>query len=83
MTTLLIPGFGCRAPGNDDRVEKPLNVVFILADDFGWMDLGANNPDCFYDTPNLDRLAASGMNFTSGYAANPVCTRIFSHGSKG
>jgi len=38
------------------------------------MDLGANNPHCFYDTPNLDRLARSGMTFTDGYAANPVCS---------
>jgi arylsulfatase A-like enzyme len=38
------------------------------------MDLGANNPHCFYDTPNPDRLARSGMNFTDGYAANPVCS---------
>jgi len=53
---------------------KPLNFVFLLIDDFGWMDLGANNPHCFYDTPNLDRLARSGMNFTNGYAANPVCS---------
>ena len=55
-------------------VGKPLNFVFVLIDDFGWMDLGANNPHCFYDTPNLDRLARSGMNFTNGYAANPVCS---------
>ena len=53
---------------------RPLNFVFLLIDDFGWMDLGANNPHCFYDTPNLDRLARSGMTFTDGYAANPVCS---------
>ena len=52
----------------------PLNFVFLLIDDFGWADLGANNPHCFYETPNLDRLARSGMNFTNGYAANPVCS---------
>jgi hypothetical protein len=54
--------------------KKPLNFVFFLVDDFGWTDIGANNPHCFYDTPNIDRLARSGMNFTSGYAANPVCS---------
>ncbi|UCD52976.1 MAG: sulfatase [Phycisphaerales bacterium] len=56
------------------RSTNPLNFVFLLIDDFGWMDLGANNPHCFYDTPNLDRLARSAMNFTNGYAANPVCS---------
>ena len=32
----------------------PLNVVFILVDDLGWADIGANNPDCFYPTPRID-----------------------------
>jgi arylsulfatase A-like enzyme len=54
--------------------KKPLNFVFFLVDDFGWMDICANNPHCFYETPNIDRLACSGMNFTNGYAANPVCS---------
>jgi arylsulfatase A-like enzyme len=53
--------------------ERP-NVVFILVDDLGYMDVGANNPDTFYETPNIDRLAESGMRFTNGYAANPVCS---------
>ncbi|MHC4119412.1 MAG: sulfatase [Planctomycetota bacterium] len=54
--------------------KKPLNFVFFLIDDFGWTDISANNPHCFYETPNIDRLARSGMNFTNGYAANPVCS---------
>ena len=53
---------------------KPLNVVMILVDDLGYRDVGVNNPDCFYETPHIDRLAASGTNFTHGYAANPVCS---------
>ena len=50
------------------------NIVFILVDDLGYMDIGANNPDTFYETPNVDRLAREGMRFTSAYAANPVCS---------
>jgi arylsulfatase A-like enzyme len=50
------------------------NVVFILADDLGAMDIGANNPKSFYETPNIDHLAARGMRFTQGYAACPVCS---------
>ncbi|WP_407652658.1 sulfatase [Aporhodopirellula aestuarii] len=53
---------------------KPPNVVVFLVDDLGYMDIGANNPDCFYDTPNIDRLSESAMRFTDGYAANPVCS---------
>jgi len=53
---------------------KPLNFVFILVDDLGYMDVGCNNPETFYETPHIDRLAKTGMRFTNGYAANPVCS---------
>ena len=53
---------------------KQPNIVFILVDDLGYMDIGANNPSTFYETPNVDALAASGVRFTNGYAANPVCS---------
>jgi arylsulfatase A-like enzyme len=52
----------------------PLNVVFIIADDLGARDITPFNPDCFYDTPHLERLAESGMRFTQAYAACPVCS---------
>jgi arylsulfatase A len=51
---------------------KP-NIVFILADDLGWAELGCYGND-FNETPNLDRLAAEGMRFTQAYAAAPVCS---------
>lgn len=57
-----------------DLPNKPLNVLFLLIDDLGFMDVGCNNPDTFYETPNIDRLAKSGMRFTNGYAACPVCS---------
>ena len=53
--------------------ERP-NVLVFLVDDLGYMDIGANNPDCFYETPHIDKLASTGMRFTDGYAANPVCS---------
>jgi arylsulfatase A-like enzyme len=52
--------------------DRP-NFVFILADDLGWKDLACFGSS-FYETPNLDRLAASGMRFTDAYAACPVCS---------
>jgi arylsulfatase A-like enzyme len=52
---------------------KP-NIVFFLADDLGYMDIGANNPKTFYQTPRIDSIAAKGMRFTAGYAACPVCS---------
>lgn len=57
-----------------DVAAKAPNIVVIVVDDLGFMDIGANNPDCFYETPNIDRLSQSGMRFTNGYAANPVCS---------
>lgn len=56
------------------RVTEPVNFVFILADDLGYMDVGAYNPDTFYETPNIDRMADEGVRFTQGYAAAPVCS---------
>ena len=53
--------------------ERP-NFVFFLVDDLGYMDIAANNPNTFYETPHIDRLANRGMRFTDGYAANPVCS---------
>ena len=50
------------------------NNVFLLADDLGYMDVGFNNPDTFYETPNLDGLARTGMVFTDFYAASQVCS---------
>jgi len=53
--------------------ERP-NVLMILADDLGYMDVSPYNPDTFYETPNIQRLAESAARFTDGYAANPVCS---------
>jgi arylsulfatase A-like enzyme len=52
---------------------KP-NFIVFLVDDLGYMDTGVNNPNSFYETPNINQLAATGMSFTEGYAANPVCS---------
>lgn len=51
----------------------PPNVVFFLADDLGWRDLGCYGSQ-FYETPNIDGLASSGARFTQAYAACPVCS---------
>ncbi len=56
-----------------DKDRQP-NFVFILVDDLGWADIKCNYPESFYDTPNIDRLAQSGVRFTQAYSANPVCS---------
>ncbi len=52
--------------------DPPPNVVFILADDLGWTDLGCQGSK-YYETPNIDRLAKEGMRLTSGYSCGPNC----------
>ena len=52
---------------------KP-NILFIMADDLGWMDLAVQG-NKLVDTPHLDRLAKQGMRFTSAYAGTRSATR--------
>lgn len=65
---------GSRGDGARDGARERRNIVLFLIDDLGYRDVGAYNPDTFYETPNIDRLAQSGMRFTDGYAASPVCS---------
>jgi arylsulfatase A len=50
------------------------NIIYILADDMGYGDMGCNNPESKIPTPNLDDLAAKGMRFTDAHAASSLCT---------
>lgn len=68
LALLLAVALPCAA--SDD---KPLNVVVILVDDLGWMDLSCQGSD-YFQTPNIDRLAKQGMRFTNAYAACSVCS---------
>ncbi|HXI51033.1 MAG TPA: arylsulfatase [Candidatus Saccharimonadales bacterium] len=54
------------------RPPRPPNIVFILADDLGYGELGCYGQERIR-TPNLDRLAAEGMRFTRCYAGTTVC----------
>src|SRR5688572_968463 len=53
------------------HVAKP-NILFILADDLGYGDLGCYGQERI-QTPNIDRLASGGIRFTQGYAGSTVC----------
>ena len=52
---------------------SPKNIVLILVDDLGWMDLGCQGSS-YYQTPNIDKLAEEGVRFTNAYAACAVCS---------
>jgi arylsulfatase A-like enzyme len=62
---------GCFTAGLLQAAEKP-NIVFIMADDLGYGDLGCYG-QTLIRTPNIDRLAAEGIRFTQAYAGSTVC----------
>lgn len=66
---LVLPGLSARAD-----TPAPPNIVYILADDLGYGDLGCYNSDSKIPTPNLDQLAREGMRFTDAHAPTSVCT---------
>ena len=70
LATLL---FLAPAPQAFAAQVRPPNIVFIMIDDLGWMDLAVQG-NKLVETPNIDRLASQGMRFTDAYAAAPVCT---------
>jgi len=70
---LLTPLSAVHAAAEPGPAGKP-NIVFLLADDLGYMDVGCYNSKTFYETPSIDSLAKRGMKFTQGYAACCVCS---------
>jgi len=68
---LLVPILG-GCTSEEPSPEQP-NIIFILADDMGYGDVGAYNPQSNTSTPHLDRLAEQGMRFTDAHAAGSVC----------
>ncbi len=61
-----------RSPARAAEPARKPNVVFILADDLGWTDLAVQGSK-YYESPNIDRLAAQGLRCTSGYTCGPNC----------
>lgn len=60
--------------GKEAMTQNKPNVIYVLADDMGYGDMGCNNPVSKIPTPHLDRLAAQGMRFTDAHAPSSVCT---------
>ena len=54
--------------------NKAPNIIYILADDMGYGDVSAYNPEGKIMTPALDQLAAEGMKFTDAHTSSSVCT---------
>ena len=62
---------GCTQKKLNRGLDKP-NIIFILADDLGYGELGCYGQELI-ETPNIDALATSGMRFTQHYSGSPVC----------
>ena len=73
LTILALMAVLMSCESKQQKEKKQPNVILIVADDLGWMDLGYTGSS-FYETPNIDTMAASGMIFTDAYAASPVCS---------
>lgn len=69
----LLVVFGAAVDGVAAEEARKPNILFILIDDLGWMDLEFQG-NRLVETPELNRFAQEGMRFTNAYAAAPVCS---------
>jgi arylsulfatase A-like enzyme len=70
--TLTAIALAAAVTGPGRAADKPPNIVFVIADDLGYGDLGCYGQKKIR-TPNIDRLAAAGMRFTAHYSGSNVC----------
>ncbi|ODS40950.1 MAG: arylsulfatase [Candidatus Altiarchaeales archaeon WOR_SM1_79] len=70
-TALAFPHLLCSKNSQVKTFLKP-NIIFILADDLGYNELGCYGQKIIR-TPNIDRIAAEGKRFTQSYSGSPVC----------
>lgn len=78
LTVLLAAAARSQGPSDQSNTAgapapKKWNVIFFLADDLGWSDLGYEGSS-FYETPNIDSFSRMGVRFSQAYAACHVCS---------
>ena len=71
---LLLCGGSAAFSASSTGAVAPPNLIYIIADDMGYGDIGAMNPESQIPTPNLDRLAGEGILFTDAHSSSSVCT---------
>lgn len=75
LSFLFVFCVSCQKKINKEKgVETSPNIVFVLVDDLGYSDVAYTGHKLNLNTPNIDKLAKSGMVFTNAYAAAPVCS---------
>jgi arylsulfatase A len=72
--TLALGSAGLMMQGEAAAANERPNIVYILADDLGWGDLGCYNPNSAVPMPNANRLATQGMRFNDMHSSSAVCT---------
>ena len=60
-------------PAENSPPQRP-NIVILYADDMGYGDFSAQNPDSKILTPHIDRLARQGTRFTDAHSSSGICT---------
>ncbi|MHC4215777.1 MAG: sulfatase family protein [Planctomycetota bacterium] len=65
---------GCNGLRSSSPKDQHPNIIFIMADDFGYGDVSCLNKDSKIPTPNIDRIAASGVRLTDAHSGSAVCT---------
>ena len=72
LVLLLFPLAADASVGSQQKRTKP-NVLLIVVDDLGYGDIGVHGGKAV-PTPNIDKLARSGIRFTNGYVSAPYCS---------
>lgn len=68
----LLSLWSCKSGSDHEDVVKKPNIIYIMADDLGYGDLGCYGQEII-QTPNIDQLASEGIRFTQHYAGSTVC----------
>lgn len=74
MALFLSVGISCTEIERNATTSARPNIVYILADDLGYGDVAAYNPNSRIKTPNIDRLISQSMRFTDAHSPSSVCT---------
>ncbi|MFP4090938.1 MAG: sulfatase family protein [Cyclobacteriaceae bacterium] len=64
----------CKTSPADEAAAEAPNIIFIMADDMGYGDVGVYNPDSKIPTPHMDQLAREGMMLTNAHTPSSICS---------
>lgn len=74
FSIVVLTAVSCNLSGDQNDNQPKPNIIYVLADDLGYGDVAAFNPESKIKTPHLDKLAVEGMTFTDAHTSSSVCT---------